>query len=173
MDRPGVRKVPEGSGEQGKMEETGCKIICGAPTPLAVKGLMMIIIIMMIMMMVVLMVMMMMMKTDACYTPLVTSHRPHLKCLAFHTCYTPLLTSHRPHLKCLAFHTCYTPLVTSHRQHLKCLAFHTCYGPFLPHVTVHDMSWGSFMTYVTDHVYDAYTTRNVCYRSSRDVRTAL
>ena len=38
MDRPGVRKVPEGSGEQGKMEETGCEIICGAPTTLAVKG---------------------------------------------------------------------------------------------------------------------------------------
>ena len=41
MDRPGVRQVPEGGGEQGKMEETGCKIICGAPTTLAVKGLMM------------------------------------------------------------------------------------------------------------------------------------
>ena len=27
--------------ENGKMEETGCKIICGAPTTLAVKGLMM------------------------------------------------------------------------------------------------------------------------------------
>ena len=38
MDRPGVRKVPEGSAEQGKMEETGCKIICGAPTTLAVMG---------------------------------------------------------------------------------------------------------------------------------------
>ena len=38
MDRPGVRQVPEGSGEQ---EKTGCKIICGAPTTLAVKGLMM------------------------------------------------------------------------------------------------------------------------------------
>ena len=38
MDRPGVRQVPEGSGEQGKMEKTGCKIICGAPTTLAVKG---------------------------------------------------------------------------------------------------------------------------------------
>ena len=24
MDRPGVRDVPEGSGEQGKVEETGC-----------------------------------------------------------------------------------------------------------------------------------------------------
>ena len=41
MDRPGVRQVPEGSGEQEKMEKTGCKIICGAPTTLAVKGLMM------------------------------------------------------------------------------------------------------------------------------------
>ena len=41
MDRPGVRQVPEGSGEHGKMEKTGCKIICGAPTTLAVKGLMM------------------------------------------------------------------------------------------------------------------------------------
>ena len=44
MDRPGVRQVPEGSGEQGKMEKTGCKIICGAPTTLAVKGLMMLMI---------------------------------------------------------------------------------------------------------------------------------
>ena len=41
MDRPGVRQVPEGSGDQGKMEKTGCKIICGAPTTLAVKGMMM------------------------------------------------------------------------------------------------------------------------------------
>ena len=41
MDRPGVRQVPEGSGEQGNMEKTGCKIICAAPTTLAVKGLMM------------------------------------------------------------------------------------------------------------------------------------
>ena len=38
MDRPGVGQVPEGSGEQGKMEETGCEIICGAPRILAVKG---------------------------------------------------------------------------------------------------------------------------------------
>ena len=38
MDRPGVRKVPEGSREQGKMEETGCEIICGAPSIFAVKG---------------------------------------------------------------------------------------------------------------------------------------
>ena len=35
--------MPEGSGEQGKMEKTGCKIICGAPKTLAVKGLMMMI----------------------------------------------------------------------------------------------------------------------------------
>ena len=38
MDRPGVCRVPEGSGEQGKMEKTGCKIICGAPMTLVVKG---------------------------------------------------------------------------------------------------------------------------------------
>ena len=39
MDRLGVRQVPEGNGEQRKMEETGCKIICDAPTTtLAVKG---------------------------------------------------------------------------------------------------------------------------------------
>ena len=38
MDSPGVRQVPHGSGEQGKMEETGCEIICGAPTTLAVEG---------------------------------------------------------------------------------------------------------------------------------------
>ena len=38
MNRPGVRKVPVGSGEKGKMEETGCEIICGAPTTLAVMG---------------------------------------------------------------------------------------------------------------------------------------
>ena len=41
MDRPGVRQVPRESGEQEKMVETGCEIICGAPTTLAVKGLMM------------------------------------------------------------------------------------------------------------------------------------
>ena len=41
--RPGVKEVPEGSGEQGKMEKTGCKIIRGAPTTLAAKGLMMMI----------------------------------------------------------------------------------------------------------------------------------
>ena len=34
IDRPGVRQVPEGS---GKMEETGCEIICGAPMTLVVK----------------------------------------------------------------------------------------------------------------------------------------
>ena len=31
IDRPGVCQVPEGSGEQTKMEETGCEVICGAP----------------------------------------------------------------------------------------------------------------------------------------------
>ena len=40
MDRPGVWQVQEvsGSGEQGKMEETGCEIICGALTTLAIMG---------------------------------------------------------------------------------------------------------------------------------------
>ena len=37
MDWPGVCQVTEGSGEQGKMEETGCEIICEAPTTLAVN----------------------------------------------------------------------------------------------------------------------------------------
>ena len=41
MNRPGVQQVPEGSGEQGKMEKTSCKIICGAPMTLVVQGLMM------------------------------------------------------------------------------------------------------------------------------------
>ena len=50
MNRPGVRQVREGSGEQGKMEETGCEIICGAPKTLAVKGLMMMMMMMMMMM---------------------------------------------------------------------------------------------------------------------------
>ena len=31
MERPGVRKVLEGSAEQRTMEETGCEVICGAP----------------------------------------------------------------------------------------------------------------------------------------------
>ena len=31
MDGPGIRQVPAGSGEEGKMEETGCEIILGAP----------------------------------------------------------------------------------------------------------------------------------------------
>ena len=38
MDMLGVRQVPEGSGEQGKTEKTGCEIICGALTIFAVKG---------------------------------------------------------------------------------------------------------------------------------------
>ena len=38
MDKLGVCQVQEGSGEQGKMEETGCEIICDASTTLAVKG---------------------------------------------------------------------------------------------------------------------------------------
>ena len=38
MDRSGIPQVTEGSREQGKMEETGCEIICGGPTTLAGKG---------------------------------------------------------------------------------------------------------------------------------------
>ena len=39
MDRPGVRQVPEGSGELWKMEGNCCEIVCGAPTTtLVVKG---------------------------------------------------------------------------------------------------------------------------------------
>ena len=38
MDRPWFHQVPEGSGQQGKMEETGCKIICGAHMTFTVKG---------------------------------------------------------------------------------------------------------------------------------------
>ena len=38
MDRPRVHQVPEGNGEQGKMEEACCEIICGAPVALTVKG---------------------------------------------------------------------------------------------------------------------------------------
>ena len=39
-DNIGEWTGPDGGGNQGKMEKTGCKIICGAPTALAVKGLM-------------------------------------------------------------------------------------------------------------------------------------
>ena len=38
MDRPGDRQFREDTGEQGKMEETGCEIIFGVPMTLAVKG---------------------------------------------------------------------------------------------------------------------------------------
>ena len=38
VDKPGVHQVPEGSGEQGKMEETGCEIICCAPMTVMFKG---------------------------------------------------------------------------------------------------------------------------------------
>ena len=31
-DKPGVRKVPGGSGEQRKMENTHCEVIRGVPT---------------------------------------------------------------------------------------------------------------------------------------------
>ena len=37
-DRPGVRQVSEGSGEQRGKKETGCEVICGSPVTPAVKG---------------------------------------------------------------------------------------------------------------------------------------
>ena len=37
LDRPGVLQVPEGSGEQRKMEGIGCEVICGALTTRAIK----------------------------------------------------------------------------------------------------------------------------------------
>ena len=39
MDRPGVQQVPEGSGEKAIMKKTGCEVVCGIPTTLAVKEL--------------------------------------------------------------------------------------------------------------------------------------
>ena len=38
VDRLGVRKVLEGSGEQRTMEETVCEVICDASVTLIVKG---------------------------------------------------------------------------------------------------------------------------------------
>ena len=38
MDRSGVRQAPEGSGEQWKMEEIGCEVICGAQWPLRLRS---------------------------------------------------------------------------------------------------------------------------------------
>ena len=38
MDRPRVCQVQEGSGDQRNIEETGCEVICGATTALAVRG---------------------------------------------------------------------------------------------------------------------------------------
>ena len=38
MDKPGIRQVPEGIGERGKMEENDFEIMCGATTTLTVKG---------------------------------------------------------------------------------------------------------------------------------------
>ena len=35
---PGVHQVPEGCGEQRKLEETGCEVICGAQMTPTVKG---------------------------------------------------------------------------------------------------------------------------------------
>ena len=38
IGRLGLCQVPEGSGEQGKMKETGCEIICGALTTRENRG---------------------------------------------------------------------------------------------------------------------------------------
>ena len=38
MDMPGVRQVPEGSGEHRRIEDADCEVICGAPATLVVKG---------------------------------------------------------------------------------------------------------------------------------------
>ena len=38
MDRPGVHQVPEGSGEQGKMDETGCEISVVPKRPLPLRN---------------------------------------------------------------------------------------------------------------------------------------
>ena len=38
IDRPGVCHILDGSGEQRRMEETGCEVICGAPKTSAIKG---------------------------------------------------------------------------------------------------------------------------------------
>ena len=65
MGRPGVRQVPEGNWEQGKMEKTFWKIISGAPTILAVKGLIM-------------MMMMMMMNSTVCWNALTLSNRSRI-----------------------------------------------------------------------------------------------
>ena len=39
MNRPGVCQLPEGSGEQRKIEETGCDVICGAPKKPCSEGI--------------------------------------------------------------------------------------------------------------------------------------
>ena len=38
IGRLGLCQVPEGSGEQKKVEDAGCEVICGASMDLAVKG---------------------------------------------------------------------------------------------------------------------------------------
>ena len=38
-DGPGVRRLPRGSGEQRNMQDTGCEVICGAPTTSRGQGL--------------------------------------------------------------------------------------------------------------------------------------
>ena len=48
MGRPGVRQVPEGNGEQEKMEKSSCESICGAPTTFTVKEWMMLLMMMIV-----------------------------------------------------------------------------------------------------------------------------
>ena len=43
MDRRRVHQVQKGNREQGKIDETGCEIICGAPKTLTVRRQMIII----------------------------------------------------------------------------------------------------------------------------------
>ena len=38
MDRSGDWQVPEGNGEEGQLEKTSCKAICGAPMTSHSKG---------------------------------------------------------------------------------------------------------------------------------------
>ena len=38
MDKPGLCQAPEGSGEQRKIEETSCEVICGPQTTPSVNG---------------------------------------------------------------------------------------------------------------------------------------
>ena len=49
MDKLRVQQVPEGNGEEWKVENNGSKVICGVSINLPVKGLMMMMMMMMVM----------------------------------------------------------------------------------------------------------------------------